>query len=398
MVKGLKLRRPNRRPPNRLQKALKRVQEVYDDTPLSAVGVKLAEFLLGVQAAVDADSSKSIQVEAACNLVIRIIDLLPQTFEDRFLFDWAMIQALAAQWGQGSVKLPNTVVPRPSGSEIWGHQRVSMPPEDKENAHFVDVILVPGEEDKESINLLSYPWLCHELGHLIFFQQGEDFTNAFKAELEKEVRRLSLRATADRGAAREKAQKVIKEVRELWTPSPDHHNWAHELAIDVVALWACGPAYLAVFQDELSKPEIDPYQIDQNHPPYEVRASAMTITSKRLGWETYASVLTKVVSDSRKNKWRDKKGDRNRYAALVNPGLINACISSALETCEVLKLPKCTSTHLDRVNDTLRQGATPDLGIELICAAWTVEASQEEEAYDQWEKETLETLLKSITQ
>ena len=54
MIKGSKLRRPNRRPPNRLQKALKRVQEVYDDTPLNVVGVKLAEFLLGAQAAVDA--------------------------------------------------------------------------------------------------------------------------------------------------------------------------------------------------------------------------------------------------------------------------------------------------------------------------------------------------------
>lgn len=395
--KGSKLRRPNRRPPNRLQKALKRVQEVYDDTPLSAVGVKLTEFLLGVQAAVAADSSKSVQTEAACNMVIGIIGSLPQTFEDRFLFDWAMIQALADQWSQGAVKLPNTVIPHSSGSEIWGHQRVIMPPEDKENIHFVDVILVPGEDDKESINLLSYPWLCHELGHLIFFQHGEGFTNAFKTELEKEVSRLSLKAIADRGAVREKAQKVIKEGRELWTPSPDHHNWAHELAIDVVALWACGPAYLAVFQDELSKPEIDPYQIDQNHPPYEVRASAMHITSKRLGWETYASGLTKVVSDNRKSKWRDKKGDRNRYTALVNSELINACISLALETCELLELPKCTSAHLDRVNDALRQGTTPDFGIELIWAAWVVEATQGEGAYDQWEKETLETLLRCIT-
>ena len=391
------MRRSNRHPPNRLQKALKRVQEVYNDTPLSEVGVKLTEFLSGVQSAVDAGSSSPVQIEAACNMVIGIIGSLPQTFEDRFLFDCAMIQALTDQWRQESVKLPNTVIPRSSGSEIWGHQRVPMPPEDKESAHFVDVILVPGEDDKESIDFLSYPWLCHELGHLIFFQHGEDFTNAFKTELDKEVNRLSLKAIADRGAAREKAQKVIKEVRELWTPSPDHHNWTHELAIDVVALWACGPAYLAVFQDELSKPEIDPYQIDQNHPPYEVRASAMNNTSKRLGWETHATGLTKAVSDNRKSKWRDKKGDRNRYTALVNSELINACISFALKTCEVLKLPKCTSTHLDRVKDILRRGETPDFGIELIWAAWVVEATQGERAYDQWEKETLETLLKCIT-
>ena len=391
------MRRPNRRPPNRLQKSLKRVQEVYEDTPLSAVGVKLTEFLLGVQAAVAADSSKSAQIEVACNAVIGIIELLPQAFGSRFFFDSAMIQALTDQWSRGSVKLSNIIVPRPSGSEIWGHQRAVMPAEDKKNAHFVDIILFPEEYEIECIDLLSYPWLCHELGHLIFFQHGEDFTNAFEAKLEKEVNRLSLKAIADRGAAREKARKVIKEVRELWTPSPDHHNWAHELAIDVVALWACGPAYLAVFQDELSKPEIDPYQIDQNHPPYEVRASAMNITSKRLGWETHATGLTKAVSDNRKNKWRDKKGDRNRYTALVNSELINACISLALETCELLELPKCTSAHLDRVNDALRQGTTPDFGIELIWAAWAVEATQGEGAYDQWEKETLETLLRCIT-
>ena len=323
--------------------------------------------------------------------------MLPQIFGNRFFFDSAMIKALADQWSRGYVKLSNIIVPRPSGSEIWGHQRVIMPAEDKENAHFVDVILFPEEDEIECINLLAYPLLCHELGHLIFFQHGEDFTNAFKTELEKEVNRLSLKAIADRGAAREKAQKVIKEVHELWTPSPNHHNWAHELAIDVVALWACGPAYLAVFQDELSKPGIDPYQIDHNHPPYEVRASAMNITSKRLGWETYATGLAKVVRDGRKNKWRDKKVDRNRYTALVNPELINACISFALETCELLGLPKCTSTHLGRVKDILRRGETPDFGIELIWAAWVVEAAQGEEAYNQWEKETLETLFQYIT-
>ncbi len=392
------MRRPNRRPPNRLQKALKRVQEAYDDTPLNAVGVKLVEFLSGVQAAVDADSSKSAQIEVACNTVIGIIELLPQIFGNRFFFDSAMIKALADQWSRGSIKLSNIIVPRPSGSEIWGHQRVIMPAEDKENAHFVDVILFPEEYEMECIDLLSYPLLCHELGHLIFFQHGEDFTNAFKTELEKEVNRLSLKAIADRGAAREKAQKIIKEVHELWTPSLNHHNWAHELAIDVVALWACGPAYLAVFQDELSKLEIDPYQIDQNHPPYEVRVSAMNITSKRLGWETYATGLMKVVGDNRKSKWRDKKVDRNRYTALVNSALINACISSALETCELLDLPKCTSAHLDRVNDALRQGTTLDFGIELIWAAWAVEDHQGEEAYNRWEKETLETLFQYITQ
>jgi hypothetical protein len=67
-------------------------------------------------------------------------------------------------------------------------------------------------------------------------------------------------------------------------------------SMDVIALWTAGPAYLATFQDTLEDEELNPYQVGQSHPPYEVRANALIDASKRLGWEDAAQGLIKQVA------------------------------------------------------------------------------------------------------
>jgi hypothetical protein len=39
----------------------------------------------------------------------------------------------------------------------------------------IDIIDFPGGDAPEGINLLTYPWLYHELGHLLLGQRGREF-------------------------------------------------------------------------------------------------------------------------------------------------------------------------------------------------------------------------------
>jgi hypothetical protein len=320
------------------------------------------------------------------------MELLPQSFGERFYFDALMIKALAEHWRQGAAQLSEMIVPRPS--QTWGHRRVPLS-EDKEYAHVIDVILFPGEDNLDDINLLEYPLLCHEIGHNVFFLCDETFVRRFNIELDWARNALRLRAIADRGSAISKAEKIIEEINRFWIPTPNHHNWAHELAIDMIALWTCGPSYLSAFQDELHDSDINPYQIDQNHPPYEVRASALVSVSGQLGWSAYTNSLTQLIQDWRKSRWKSQR--TNRYIALVNPELVKACVTSALETSKELALPRCTPEQINSVRDILRRADIPDFGVDLLLAAWLVEHERGEQAYEQWEQKTIRMLVDSIT-
>ena len=385
--------RRNHQQPDQLQQLLIRVQKTFTDSPLAPIGAKLETLLTESQEAILAGNAKPEQATQVANSVRGIRDMLPQTFGERFYFDASMIKALADHWRQGAVQLSEMIVPRTS--QTWGHRRVAMPSENRDNAHVVDLILFPGEDDLGDMDLLEYPLLCHELGHNVFFRCDTTFVRSFKIELDRVSNILRLRAMADRGSAEGKAQKMIEEICRFWRPTLDHHNWAHELAIDMIALWTCGPAYLAAFQNELHDPDINPYQIDQSHPPYEVRASALVSASRQLGWSTHTGDLTRLIQGWRKSEWKSQR--TNRYVALIDPELVKACVSAALETSKALALPKCTLEQVSNVRDTLRREDIPDFGVDLLLAAWLVEREQGEQAFEQWEQKAIRVLSSSIT-
>jgi hypothetical protein len=110
--------------------------------------------------------------------------------------------------------------------------------------------------------LLLYPWLCHEVGHNILSRDHSAFRKSFETRLDKITKALQLLRVADRGSLQDKSQRIIDDILYMWQPAPDRDSWTHEMTIDIIAPWTCGPAYLAAFQDVVEKPGINPYKID----------------------------------------------------------------------------------------------------------------------------------------
>ena len=317
------------------------------------------------------------------------IGALPSDFGSRFLFDSAMIRFTCDEWSQQGTSFSALLMPLLA--EEWGHLTVTYARHGKKSVP-VDLILFPGGPNLEAVDLLGYPFLCHELGHNVLFRHDNVFEPRFQVVLDEYSHSLQIRAMADRGSARLRSQRQVDALRGYWGPTPDHNNWSHEIAVDVIALWTCGPAYLATFQDILEVETLNPYQIDQSHPPYEVRSTALLYASNKLGWASYTDGIRCQI-----HKWHQSERARtNSYLTNTNPDLTHACVDIALGSCEALGLPNCTPASVRDLTSQLEGDWTPDFGIELLLAAWLRRRQLGEDGYIAWEKWIKESLYSSV--
>lgn len=360
-------------------------------TPLSAVAESLGRCLEEGVCSHRAGKLPADKLVELCSYVLYVADRLPQKYGERFFFDAAMIRAMAKDWG-GSLALSSMVIPL--YGRTWGHGSLMMPSENHEDAHLIDVIVFPGDDRLEAVDLLDYPWMAHELGHYVLFRDDSSFKNVFMPALDKRLRSLKLSAIADRGAARVKAEAIINELRKLWTPSPDQRNWAHELAIDIIAVWTCGPAYLGSFKDQIERPQTNPYEITQNHPPYEVRLCALVDASRNLGFSDHAEGLSAIAGGWAKSNLR--RGKNNKFLALADRGLIHECTQAAFRFCESLNLTKWTSSKLDVARAQLLNEANLDLGVDLLLSARVIFEERGESALDEWERITVRQIAENV--
>jgi hypothetical protein len=93
-----------------------------------------------------------------------ILDVLPGTYGERFSFDGAMIIASIDSLENQQLTLNPMIVPLHSNGNKWGHQSLPLPSHSKTEIKMVDFVLFPGRDDLSEVNLLSYPFLLHELG------------------------------------------------------------------------------------------------------------------------------------------------------------------------------------------------------------------------------------------
>jgi hypothetical protein len=385
--------RRNRNKHDRLGQAFERVSRRLDKTPLSCIGNKLQDFVRDVQKGLAAGQVTQEQANKLADYLEGFIERLPQSFGDRFRFDAGMIAAIAEEWNAGGTQLSTMLLPRPSAD--WGHQSVAMPTYSEQAAHVIDLILMPGDDNLDDIDLLAYPFLGHEMGHNALFKHEAIFSDAFGQRLQQHVNAMLRQSLADRGTAKVKAKEIIEQTRKVWSATPNHFNWAHEIAVDLIALWTCGPAYLATLNDVLDDPQVDPYQVGQSHPPYEVRARALIQAASELGWSAQCHNLSEAIQKWTRSEWH--RGRNNQYAALASPSLVAACTDTALKTCEVLCLPKCTPDTVQALRQKLARSETPDLGTELILAACLVRENNDEPAYVDWERRVVRAHLEDIT-
>lgn len=383
-------KRPHRDATHEMFQRLERVI----NSPFSAIGLELEAQLRIVRDSVTAGAQDSSLLKYVVSQTEATLEILPRNFGDRFWFDAEMIQSIKKSWNHQVQRLSNTIIPN-YGSE-WSHASSNIPSAPGSGqGKSINVIYIPGEDSLDDVDLLAYPFMCHELGHNLFFYNDALFVDCFKVELRKVAGSLRLRGLPDKGAAALRAGRLINEMQELWSPGFNHRNWAHETGMDIIALWTCGPAYLAIFQDVVQEGTKDPYLITQEHPPYAVRVEALIKTAERLGWSDYTRDLNRVVKEWRRSRW--STGLTNRYVALADSRLVDACVSCVLDACEKLSLPKCNAKEIERVRGLLRRGEVPAFGTELILAAWLVEQQKGESGFEQWKRATVRELAGSIT-
>ena len=281
--------RRNRDRQDQLGKLLVQVQRRFANTPLIVIGDNLANIISDVQRSIQAGGISPEDAERVAAYVASVLDSMPSSFGDRFSFDAQLIHSLAGEYSQGAARFSGMLVPKPS--QAWGHETVPMPSFDSETTNAIDVIHLPGDDNPEDIDLLDYAFVCHELGHNILFRDGDAFITAFGQELDAVLAAIQRQAIGIRGSSKQVADATAKQVRGYWTPTADQYNWAHEIAVDVISLWLSGPAYLAAIQDVMEADDLNPYQLGQSHPPYEIRAKALIDAAARLGWAYYTGTI-----------------------------------------------------------------------------------------------------------
>jgi hypothetical protein len=166
------------------------------------------------------------------------------------------------------------------------------------------------------------------------------------------------------------------------------------MMMDMVALWSCGPAYLAAFYDEIEDKDPDPYFVSRQHPPYAVRAEALLQASRRLGWREYGDGIRGQMREWSTPHY--KKRIKYDYTSSADPLLIESCVDCALNACEAYRLPKCDMRHIDKVEEILRKNEIPEFGVDLIIAAWMMDR-WDKNSYRQWEVNIVRSLYESIT-
>jgi hypothetical protein len=370
--------------------ALQRVGAL--DTRLNEVGEKLSADLAQAKSWLDSKSMSDDDFSRFCVYVTEFAARLPQTCGPRFLFDTAFIRSLARDFAS---ELPPSGMILPWYEREWGYERLEMAWEgDASHAHVIHLIHFPGQDRTEDINLLAYPWMAHEWGHYIMFRHDLSFSQDFQSRFGEITNSLRRSAIPYRGFLRAKSQEHIQELVRFWTPTADHRNWAHELALDLLSLWTCGPAYLACFKDYLAHRRPDPYMIEPTHPPYSVRAEALVKAARQLGLEAYTTGLARVVASWDESNWTTKKD--NHFIGLNNQQIVDACIEAAFTFCGFLKLAKCSADRVERIRTNRGKSEVRELGLDLLLKARAVFVDDGEKTYDQWEEMTIDQLAKDV--
>ncbi len=390
------MRRRQRIDAPRTQQSLEAAQQLLQG-PLRAVGECYAELLTYSRAAVDLGCMNVEQLAAITEAAAGTLRVLPKQYGERFAFDAGLLSGMIRDWSVQPLLAPMLV---PCYDDGWGHASVTPPAfvDRKTGEHrvrVIDLILFPGRDNIDDVDLLEYPWVAHELGHNLLFHQDQSFISQMAEALDRRIRALRVASIADRGTARAKAQDVIDEFALLWGPTPDHRNWSHEVAADIIAVYILGPAYLSAFEDLLSSGTTNPYRVGPVHPPYSARVEAITLAASALGWEAYTSSLARIVQGWATGAWAAER--TNQMVALVDPELLSATVDVCLRTCSTLGLRRCTPGYLEEVAGFRGELEQIALGIDLLLAAWHMSQRTPPEEFEAWERDAVSQYARSVT-
>jgi hypothetical protein len=318
--------------------------------------------------------------------------VLPRQFGPRFLFDSALLDELCEPWRKVGIHFPGSmVIPAPGGS--WGWANVPVPtPERTRN---IDLVVVTGGENLRGVDLLAYPWVCHELGHALLHRYRAEFLGPFEHVLGEHVAAATRRSLPDVGLAKDRARRTTDRLLRFWAPASDQKDWAHELAIDLIALWTCGPAFLACAEDAFAREGLNPFLITESHPPYAVRAAALADAAIELGWGSEVAGLVELLDGWRRSEWAEQRD--SAYPTLADQRLIDACRGAAIAGCRSARLQTCTRATVTRAEQSVDAGELPDWGADLMLAAWAAYRRLGDDGFPEWQAHTVRGMADMVT-
>jgi hypothetical protein len=170
----------------------------------------------------------------------------------------------------------------------------------------------------------------------------------------------------------------------------------------MISLWLCGPAYLAAFANVVSHPSVNPYKVDQDHPPYAVRAQALMTAAPDLGFGPYGDELHTLVRSWRESKW-DQQRD-NRFLRLANDQLLKECIRCSFAFCKQTGLRKCSPEDVNRVRERVaaknaERAQNDELGADTLLEAWLVHRELGDgPPYEEWALQRVGGLAELVRQ
>jgi len=147
-------------------------------------------------------------------------------------------------------------------------------------------------------------------------------------------------------------------------------------------------------QDVMEASDLDPFQLGQSHPPYDVRARALIAVAGQLGWAYYAGGIHTLIE-----KWSSlarAPEKTNLHVACEDSGLVSGAVAAALNACRSLSLPLCTPTRVQAVDEAQKNGEPVDFGTDLLIAAWATHRRVTAAEYEIWEVLEVERLLSEI--
>lgn len=367
----------------------RRIEQVFDNDALVAFRAGLLAMLAEHEVAVQAGATPAFG--AIELLAARYESLIPARPGDRFTFDSWVIQDLSESWSLGSIKLPRTILPL-YGNE-WSWQRLPWIGEHDRSGQRVYGITFRGRDQLGSVQLLGYPWVCHELGHGLFVKAPAGFLQEFVQTVEDYCRPILRKVLADSHHVRALTKSNVERVRQRWLPRGDQQSWIHELAVDIFALWSCGPAFLAAVMDAADAAHVDPFLVESFHPPYALRLQMLYLGAKRLGWENEAGGLATLLA-----RWESQclaGANHNQYSAVAPRELLDQALNWALTACRAWKLPKCDQEMLRVFAKRRRANQPVDSAVELIISAWLTFENQKAN-YAAWEFQTVRSLCAEL--
>ena len=157
------------------------------------------------------------------------------------------------------------------------------------------------------------------------------------------------------------------------------------------ALWTCGPAFIASYEDHLDRNAPDPFLVDGNHPPYHLRTLALIDAASRLDWSDYLSPLTSRTTD-----WNKTAPDAFEYAVLHDGELLIAAVTCGLRFCNALQLPRLDPVSMREIRTSAAQGNSLEFGAGLLVGAWAANQSMKESDYENWHTRVIQELADSV--